>query len=78
MRGLDKDERYVLDVIARQDYLAPMSSREAVTRVAARTLFRIVVDRCAYCDSVHEMPTLTPEGKTAIWCDDAAKKTLEL
>jgi hypothetical protein len=73
MRGLDSDERYILDVIARRDYSAPMHSRAAVERCQARRLFTFVMERCGACGDVHEMPVLTSEGKTAITCDTLAR-----
>jgi hypothetical protein len=73
VRGLDSEERYILDVITRRDYNAPMHSRAAVERCRARNLFVFVLDRCGACGDVHEMPVLTTEGRTAITCDTLAR-----
>jgi hypothetical protein len=78
VRGLDKDERAVLDVVARRDVKAALwLCRDAVLRCVARNLFQMVVEQCSNCGDCHEVPMLTPEGKTAMACDDAMR-TLEL
>ncbi len=73
MRGLDKDERYVLDVIARRDYDSPIGSEAAIERLRAQRLFRAVLEKCDNCEDIHELPVLTPEGKLAIAYDEAAR-----
>ena len=81
MRGLDSDERRVLEIIAARDYSVGdaeyASLQGALRRCADRHLYLMVVEYCPNCGSVHEMPVLTAEGKTAIDCDKAAR-TLEL
>lgn len=78
MKGLDPEEREVLDAILRYDARATERlSREAILRCAARQLYVMTYGECPDCGESHEMPALTAEGKTAVACDDAMR-TLEV
>jgi hypothetical protein len=77
MRGLDPEERRVLDVIARGD-VTDDYDQSAVERCATRGLYRMVFDLCRNCGDLHMMPALTSAGRLAMTCDEMSKRTLEL
>jgi|HubBroStandDraft_3_1064219.scaffolds.fasta_scaffold1217788_2 hypothetical protein len=71
MRGLDKEERLVLDVIAKRDHTLDLSEyRDAIERCR---VFDHIIDECQECKGFHFIPILTVEGRTAVACDDASR-----
>ena len=77
MRGLDRAERRLLVLIERRVFQAEVEEEDALQRCYARNLIQASMQLCENCGEVHDLPVLTVEGKTALWCDEMVR-TLEL
>ena len=77
MRGLDRAERHLLVLIERRVFQAEVEDEDALQRCYARNLIQASMQLCENCGEVHDLPVLTVEGKTALWCDEMVR-TLEL
>ena len=76
MRGLDSEERHTLAAIMLRDFPACVKYEDALIRCMRRNLIQGVIQLCENCGEVHDLPVLTVEGKTALWCDEMVR-TLE-
>ena len=76
MRGLDRAERRLLVLIERRVFQAEVEEEDALQRCYARNLIQASMQLCENCGEVHDLPVLTVEGKTALWCDEMVR-TLE-
>ena len=76
MRGLDRAERRLLVLIEHRVFQAEVEDEDALQRCYARNLIQASMQLCENCGEVHDLPVLTVEGKTALWCDEMVR-TLE-